>query len=83
MFFEKYNKSIDLVLTDIVMPQMNGVEMVEKIIPDYPKTRVIFMSGYTDNIIDEYEPIDKSKNFLQKPFNAKTLGEKIREILDA
>ena len=83
LIFEKYNKSIDLVLTDLVMPQMNGVEMVEKIIPDYPKTRVIFMSGYTDNIIDEYELIDKSKNFLQKPFNARTLVEKIREILDA
>ena len=65
------------------MPQMNGVEMVEKIIPDSPETRIIFMSGYTDNTLDEYELIDKSKNFLQKPFNAKTLVEKIREILDA
>ena len=66
------------------MPQMNGVELGEKIISEskYPKSRIIFMSGYTDNTIDEYELIDKSKNFLQKPFNANALVEKIREILD-
>ena len=83
LIFEKYSNAIDLVLTDVVMPQMNGVEMVEKIIPDSPETRIIFMSGYTDNALDEYELIDKSKNFLQKPFNARALVEKIREILDA
>ncbi len=82
LIFKKYSESINVVLTDIIMPQMNGVEMIEKIIPEFPDTKVIFMSGYTDNTVDEYELIDKSNNFLQKPFNAKTLVEKIRKILD-
>lgn len=80
--FEKYNNSIQIVLTDIVMPQMNGMEMVEKIMMKFPDTRVIFMSGYTDNMVDQYTLLDKEKNFLQKPFNALTLVGKIREILD-
>jgi PAS domain S-box-containing protein len=84
LIFNEYKESIDLVLTDIVMPQMNGVEMAEKIIADsqYPKSKIVFMSGYTDNTIDEYELIDKSNNFLQKPFNALDLVDKVRKILD-
>jgi FixJ family two-component response regulator len=56
--------------------------MIDKILPAYPDIRVVFMSGYTDNTIDESEFLDKELNFLQKPFNAQSLVEKVREILD-
>jgi two-component system cell cycle sensor histidine kinase/response regulator CckA len=82
MIFEKYQDTIDIVLTDVVMPQMSGLDFVEKILPDYPSTKVLFMSGYTDNVIVEHGLLDKDRNFIQKPFNAKALIQKVREILD-
>jgi len=82
MIFEKYQETIDIVLTDVVMPQMSGLDLIEKILPDYPSTKVLFMSGYTDNVIVEHGLLDKDRNFIQKPFNAKALIQKVREILD-
>jgi signal transduction histidine kinase/ActR/RegA family two-component response regulator len=82
MIFEKYQETIDIILTDVVMPQMSGLDLVERLMPDYPKTRVLFMSGYTDNVITEHGLLDKNRNFIQKPFNAKDLIKKVREILD-
>jgi len=82
MIFEKYKETIDIILTDVVMPQMSGLDLVERILPDYPQTRVLFMSGYTDNVIVEHGLLDKSKNFIQKPFNAKALIQKLRATLD-
>lgn len=82
MIFEKYQETIDIVLTDVVMPQMSGLDLIEKILPDYPATKVLFMSGYTDNVIVEHGLLDKDRNFIQKPFNAKALIQKVREILD-
>ncbi len=82
MIFEKYQENIDMILTDVVMPQMSGLDLVERLMPDYPKTRVLFMSGYTDNVITEHGLLDKNRNFIQKPFNAKDLIKKVREILD-
>ncbi len=82
MIFEKYKETIDIVLTDVVMPQMSGLDLVEKLLPNYPDTKVLFMSGYTDNVIVEHGLLDKNKNFIQKPFNAKALIQKVREILN-
>jgi len=82
MIFEKYKDTIDIVLTDVVMPQMSGIDFAQKLMPDYPQTKVLFMSGYTDNVIVQQELLDKNKNFIQKPFNTKALIQKVREILD-
>ena len=74
---------IDLVLTDIVMPEMNGVAMAEAIRARNPGLRVIFMSGYTDDEIVRRGLLDAEMIFLQKPFTVGTLSRTVRDVLDA
>jgi two-component system cell cycle sensor histidine kinase/response regulator CckA len=82
LIMEKYQDNVDLILTDIVMPEMNGFELVEKISPLYPKLKIVFMSGFTDKVTADHPHLDKEKNFVQKPFTANTLIQKIRDVLD-
>ncbi len=72
---------IHLVLTDVVMPIMGGVNLVEQIRIKRPEIKVIYMSGYTDNSIAHYGILDKDLEFLQKPFTSKDLGRKIKKVL--
>jgi len=80
--YEKHKDTIDLILTDIVMPQMSGIEFANKIRPVYPRNKFLFMSGYTDTVLAEQELLRDPVHFLQKPFNAVTLMKKIRTVLD-
>jgi PAS domain S-box-containing protein len=80
--FDKYSHSINLILTDIVMPQMNGTELIEKILTLYPNMKVLYMSGYTDNVLVGRGLLAEEKYFLQKPFSASTLIQKVRLVLD-
>jgi PAS domain S-box-containing protein len=73
---------IHLVLTDVVMPGMNGSQMVEEIATMRPGVSVLFMSGYTDTAIIRDGNFDESTAFLQKPFSPTVLGRKVREMLD-
>jgi two-component system cell cycle sensor histidine kinase/response regulator CckA len=82
VIYEKHKDSIDLILTDIVMPQMSGIEFANKIRPVYPRNKFLFMSGYTDTVLAEQELLRDPVHFLQKPFNAVTLMKKIRTVLD-
>ncbi len=82
VIYEKYKNSIDLILTDIVMPQMSGIEFANKIRPVYPRNKFLFMSGYTDTVLTEQELLRDQVHFLQKPFNAVTLMKKIRTVLE-
>lgn len=82
LIMERHQDDVDLVLTDIVMPQMNGFELVDKLCPVYPKLKVVFMSGFTDTVTADHPRLDKGKNFVQKPFGANVLIQKIREVLD-
>ncbi len=77
-----YPEAIHLLLTDVVMPEMNGKELQEQIIKLKPDIKTIFMSGYTANVIAHRGIIDKGVNFIQKPFRMKELVDKVREILD-
>ena len=73
---------IDLLLSDIVMPQMNGVVLAEKIAEIRPQAMRLFMSGYADHAAVRHGIVNSTANFIQKPFTSQALSEKLREILD-
>ena len=73
---------IDLLLTDIIMPVMNGRELAQRMVGLRPKTRILFMSGYTENAIWRNGIIENSTHFLQKPFTLDALDRKVREVLE-
>ncbi|MFT5759766.1 MAG: DNA-binding response OmpR family regulator [Alteromonadaceae bacterium] len=74
---------IDLLLTDVILPEMNGKELAEKISAFCPEMHVLFMSGHTADIIANKGIICNDSNFIQKPFNSKALVSKVREVLSA
>ena len=74
---------IDLVITDVVMPGMNGREFVEALHAGSPGIPVVYMSGYTDDDIIRRGLMDSSVAFLQKPFTARSLARLVRSVLDA
>lgn len=80
---EKENLQIDLLLTDVVMPQMNGRELWEKLSQTCPQIKVLFTSGYTDDIVVRNGIKNEETNFLQKPFSIEALSRKVREVLDS
>jgi len=79
---QEHSGDIDLILTDVVMPNMNGPEMVELLVPIMPQSKVLYMSGYTDNAVLTTEVLEPGMNFLQKPFSLDSLAEKVRSVLD-
>ncbi len=72
---------IHLLLTDVVMPGMNGRELARRIALLRPDTKILFMSGYTENVIDRNGTIDPGVELLQKPFSMSELASKVREVL--
>jgi CheY-like chemotaxis protein len=78
----QHTGKIHLVLTDVVMPVMNGSQMVDEIAAMRPGISVLFMSGYTDTAIIRDGNFGQTTSFLQKPFSPTVLGRKVREMLD-
>jgi two-component system cell cycle sensor histidine kinase/response regulator CckA len=78
---EQYTGSIDIVLTDVVMPKMNGFELAERMKLRSPDTKVLFMSGYADNAIKRQGRLEPGMQFIQKPFTPAALAQKMREAL--
>jgi CheY-like chemotaxis protein len=74
---------IDLVISDVVMPKMNGREMVERLLELRPATRVLFISGYADDVVLRAGIWSEGTPFLQKPFSLDQLGRKVHELLAA
>jgi two-component system, cell cycle sensor histidine kinase and response regulator CckA len=75
--------AIDLLLTDVVMPQMGGRRLAERMKDVRPATRILYMSGYTDDSIIRHGVLEETAAFMEKPYSPETLARKVREILDA
>lgn len=73
---------IDLLLTDVVMPEINGKVLSEKILEISPGIKCLFMSGYTANVIVDQGVLDDGLNFIQKPFSVRDIAVKLRDVLD-
>ncbi len=73
----------DLLLSDVIMPRLNGPQIAERIVAMRPGLSVLYMSGYTDRAIHLHETLGSQENFIQKPFTAAALGQKLRELLSA
>jgi PAS domain S-box-containing protein len=74
---------IDLLMTDVVMPEMNGRDLANKLLSLYPHLNRLFMSGYTADVIASHGVLDEGVNFIQKPFSMQSLAAKVREVLDS
>ena len=79
---EEQAKNIQLLMTDVVMPEMNGREMAQKMLALAPGLKCLFTSGYTANVIAHHGVLDEKVQFIQKPFSRKDLAAKVREVLD-
>jgi DNA-binding response OmpR family regulator/nitrogen-specific signal transduction histidine kinase len=79
----QYTDDIHLLLTDVVMPGINGRELFEQLAEVHPETAVAYMSGYTDDSIVHHGVLEEGVAFVQKPFSPASLLRKIREILDS
>jgi CheY-like chemotaxis protein len=73
---------IDLLMTDVVMPEMNGRDLAGLLTAIFPDIKLLFMSGYTANVIAHHGVLDDGVAFIQKPFSMKELAETLREVLD-
>jgi PAS domain S-box-containing protein len=74
---------IHLLLTDVIMPGMNGRELAQRMAEIRPNTKVLYMSGYTENVIGHNGTLDAGVRLLQKPFTLRDLKSKVREVLDS
>lgn len=75
--------AIDLLMTDVMMPGMNGCQLAEILLARVPSLRVLFMSGYAEDVLATNVGLVPGAAFLGKPFKPKTLVTKVREVLDA
>jgi two-component system cell cycle sensor histidine kinase/response regulator CckA len=78
----KYGDEIHLLVTDVIMPGMNGRDLADQMHAIYPDIKILFMSGYTDDVIAHSGVLEAGVCFIQKPFSARDLGIKVRATLD-
>ena len=79
---EQHEETIHLILSDVIMPHMSGVEAVKRVTKLHPESRVLYMSGYTDGMIGAQLAAIRRVGFIQKPFSEQELSRKIREVLE-
>ena len=79
---ELHEGPIHLLITDVVMPEIPGRALAEQFVKDRPDTRVLYMSGYTDDAVIRHGVLHAETPFLQKPFTPFALAAKVREVLD-
>ena len=81
-FMKSCSHKIDLLMTDVIMPEMNGRDLSKHVIQKFPAIKCLFMSGYTANVIAHHGVLDKGTQFIEKPFSRQKLASKLREVLD-
>jgi two-component system cell cycle sensor histidine kinase/response regulator CckA len=79
----RFQGEIALLVTDVVMPLISGRELADRLSAAHPRLRVLFMSGYTDDVEALQELIERGVAFLEKPFSGRILAERAREALDS
>ncbi len=79
---KRHEASIELMLTDVIMPGMNGRELARVLAASRPRMRVLYMSGYTDAAMNQQGILPHGTAFLSKPFTPEALARKVREVLD-
>jgi len=79
----RYQRAIDLLLSDVVMPLRSGVDLAKELLEIHPEMNVLYMSGYTEDTVVHHGVLDPGVNFIQKPFSADVLAIRVREVLDA
>jgi two-component system, cell cycle sensor histidine kinase and response regulator CckA len=80
---QKSSEPIDLLITDVVMPQMGGRQLAEKLVEFMPQLPVLFVSGYTDDALVRESVLDADVDFIKKPFTLEHVSRKVRELLDS
>lgn len=79
---QEHPKPIDLLMTDVIMPEMNGRDLAKALLARRPRMKLLFMSGYTANVIADLSTPDGPVHFIQKPFTIQALATRVREALD-
>jgi DNA-binding NtrC family response regulator len=79
---EEHAGPISLLITDVVMPQMNGRQLAERLSAVRPELKCLYMSGYTADVIAHRGVLEEGVSFISKPFSLTTLAAKVREVLD-
>jgi two-component system, cell cycle sensor histidine kinase and response regulator CckA len=78
----EHANALHLLITDVIMPEMNGRELARNLLTLYPGLKRLFMSGYTANVIAHHGVLDAGVHFIQKPFSSKDLAAKVRSALE-
>ncbi|HRH46712.1 MAG TPA: ATP-binding protein, partial [Pyrinomonadaceae bacterium] len=82
LLYQKHKQNIQLLITDVILPEMNGSEIANRLLQINPELKVLYMSGYTDNAIVNQGIFNEGINFIEKPFSPDKLRQKVRDILD-
>ena len=77
-----FAEPIDLLLTDVIMPGMSGQQLAARVLSTHPQTKIVYMTGYTDDMIVQHKVLEPGVNLLQKPFTKAELALKVRSTLD-
>jgi CheY-like chemotaxis protein len=77
-----HTSEIHLLMTDVVMPEMNGRDLAQNLLALFPHLKCLFMSGYTADVIAHHGVLEEGVHFIQKPFSVNALSEKLRETLE-
>lgn len=79
---QEHSENIDLLITDVIMPEMNGRDLADYIAGHYPGIKQLFMSGYTADVIAQRGVLEEGMNLIEKPFSSTVLATRVRDILD-